>query len=199
MSLFSNLFKKKSKGEEIQFGESLNEITSFSQNINEESEQKINEDIFKASDEELENLKINNMDNKKSLLQKITDELDMFCSRDLEAKGFKDCVQNNDLLNKDMNRKLIIADFRRLMEKSIKDIELRVNEIEVRIKTYESAGMTESVSNFTSIKEEYVSYKTELISILNKDEKIFDKLQYCLLSYDIGFNNGLKNNDNELK
>jgi hypothetical protein len=98
-----------------------------------------------------------------------------------------------------MNRKLIIADYRRLMEKSIKDIELRVNEIEVRIKTYESAGMTESVSNFTSVKEEYVTYKSELISILNKDEKIFDKLQYCLLSYDIGFNNGLKNNDSELK
>jgi hypothetical protein len=199
MSLFSFLFKKKNDNEEAQFDKNLDEITSFSKTINEESEKKINEQIFKASEEELENLKVNNMDNKKGLLQKITDELDMFCSRDLEGKGFKDCVQNNDLLNKDMNRKLIIADYRRLMEKSIKDIELRVNEIEVRIKTYESAGMTESVSNFTSVKEEYVTYKSELISILNKDEKIFDKLQYCLLSYDIGFNNGLKNNDSELK
>lgn len=194
MSLLNFLFKKKT-----------NEISELDYNSNNniaeiaETEQNIDEKVFKASDEELENLKINNMDNKKSLLQRITDELDMFCSRDLEGKGFKDCIQNNDLLNKDMNRRLIIADFRRLMEKSIKDIDLRVNEIDVRIKTYESAGMTESVSNFTSVKEEYVSYKSELASILVKEDKILDKLQYCLLSYDIGFNNGLKNNDNELK
>lgn len=139
------------------------------------------------------------MSNNTSLLQKITDELDAFCSRDLEGKGFRDCVQNNDLLNKDMNRKLIIADYRRILEKSIKDIELRVNDIEARIKTYESAGMTESVSNFNTIKDEYNIYKDELKVILSNENRMNDKLQFCMLSYDIGFNNGLKNNDNELK
>ena len=85
------------------------------------------------------------------------------------------------------------------MKKCIQDIALRVNDIDKRIKTYESAGMTESVSNFSSILVEYNEYKNELLEILKTENLLTDKIQYCLLSYDIGFNNGLKNNDNELK
>lgn len=195
MSIFTNLFKRKSSSsEEILDNYFPNEEQNL---IN--SEENVDENLFKASDEEIKNIKLNNMDNRTSLLQKITDELDTFCARDLEGKGFRDCVQNNDLLNKDMNKKLIIADYRRILEKSIKDIELRVNEIESRIKTYESAGMTESVSNFNTIKSEYKTYKDELKVILDNENRMNDKLQFCMLSYDIGFNNGLKNNDNELK
>lgn len=195
MSIFTNLFKRKSSSsEEILDDYFPNEEQSL---IN--SEENVDENLFKASEEEIKNIKLNNMDNRTSLLQKITDELDTFCARDLEGKGFRDCVQNNDLLNKDMNKKLIIADYRRILEKSIKDIELRVNEIESRIKTYESAGMTESVSNFNTIKSEYKTYKDELKVILDNETRMNDKLQFCMLSYDIGFNNGLKNNDNELK
>lgn len=195
MSIFTNLFKRKSSSsEEILDNYFPNEEQNL---IN--SEENVDENLFKASDEEIKNIKLNNMDNRTSLLQKITDELDTFCARDLEGKGFRDCVQNNDLLNKDMNKKLIIADYRRILEKSIKDIELRVNEIESRIKTYESAGMTESVSNFNTIKSEYKTYKDELKVILDNESRTNDKLQFCMLSYDIGFNNGLKNNDNELK
>lgn len=194
MSFLKNLFNKKVQDLE-------QDLESFS--VNEEvpltQSDEINENLFKATDEEIQSLKLNNMDNKTSLLQRITDELDAFCARDLEAKGFRDCVQNNDLLNKDMNKKLIVANFRRILQKSIKDIELRVNEIESRIKTYESAGMTESVSNFNLIKVEYKAYGDELNSVLDVESKMNDKLQFCMLSYDIGFNNGLKNNDNELK
>lgn len=196
MSLFNYLFRKKNESSISEIDSNVFE-TDDSKNL--VSENQVDEKVFKATEDELNNLKINNMDTRISLLQKITDELNLFCSRDMEGKGFRDCVQNNDLLNKNMNRQLIIADYCRLMEKSIKDIELRINEIESRIKTYESAGMTESVSNFTTIKDEYNSYKLELSSILEKDDRILGKLQYCLLSYDIGFNNGLKNNDNELK
>jgi len=196
MGILDFLFKRKKESENNYYTNTNFEI----ENDNSiQTEEAMNENLFIASNAELENLKINTMENNISLLQKITNDIDTFCSRDLEAKGFKDCVQNSDLLNKDMNRKLIIADFRRLLEKSVKDIELRVNDIEKRIKTYESAGMTESVSNFVSIMSEYNQYKDELLEILKFEEKLSNKIQYCLLSYDIGFNNGLKNNDNELK
>ena len=193
MSILNLIFNRKKNSLEKE----INNLNLSEEVFQEQTEDLIDDKIFKASDEELKDIKLNNMDNNTSLLQRITDELNIFCSRDLEGKGFRDCVQNNDLLNKDMNRRLIIADYRRILEKSIKDIELRVNEIEARIKTYESAGMTESVSNFNIIKEEYKSYKDELKLILDNENRMNDKLQYCMLSYDIGFNNGLKNNDNE--
>jgi hypothetical protein len=195
MSILNLIFNKKKNS----LDKEINNFNLSEEVFQEQTEDLIDDKIFKASDEELKDIKLNNMDNNTSLLQRITDELNIFCSRDLEGKGFRDCVQNNDLLNKDMNRRLIIADYRRILEKSIKDIELRVNEIDARIKTYESAGMTESVSNFNIIKEEYKSYKDELKLILDNENRMNDKLQYCMLSYDIGFNNGLKNNDNELK
>lgn len=195
MSILNLIFNRKKNN----LNTEINNLNLSEEVFQEQSEDLIDDKIFKASDEELKDIKLNNMDTNTSLLQRITDELNIFCSRDLEGKGFRDCVQNNDLLNKDMNRRLIIADYRRILEKSIKDIELRVNEIEARIKTYESAGMTESVSNFNIIKEEYKSYKDELKLILDNENRMNDKLQYCMLSYDIGFNNGLKNNDNELK
>ncbi len=197
MNFLKFLFKNKNVSNEFETSNQINDSTIEIENNNLENE--IDRNLFKASQEELDNLRINNMENNISLLQRINNDIDFFCSRDLEAKGFKDCVQNSDLLNKEMNRKLIIADFRRLLEKSIKDIELRVNEIDKRIKTYESAGMTESVTNFTSIMNEYDEYKNELQNLLTSENSLLDKIQYCLLSYDIGFNNGLKNNDNELK
>mgnify|MGYP000444852018 CR=1 FL=1 len=73
-------------------------------------------ELFTASETELKTTK--NMENNTSLIQKIITEINLFCSRDLESKGFKDCMENSDMLNKEMNRKLIFADFKILIETS---------------------------------------------------------------------------------
>lgn len=153
-------------------------------------------EIFTVSENELNTIK--NMENNNSLIQKIINEINMFCSRDLESKGFKDCMQNSDMLNKEMNRKLIFADFKKLVETSISEINNRVFDFKQKINTYESAGMTESSSKFKTYVVEYERYKNEISEFIKDESKQKEKIEFTLLSYEIGFNNGLKNNDNEL-
>ena len=136
--------------------------------------------------------------NNTSLIQKIINEINLFCSRDLESKGFKDCMQNSDMLNKEMNRKLIFADFKKLIETSVSELDNRVFDFKQKINTYESAGMTESGSKFKTYVVEYERYKNEISEFIKDENKQKEKIEYTLLSYEIGFNNGLKNNDNEL-
>lgn len=153
-------------------------------------------ELFTASETELKTM--NSMENSNSLIQKIINEINLFCSRDLESKGFKDCMQNNDMLNKEMNRKLIFADFKKLIETSVSELDNRVFEFKQKINTYESAGMTESSSKFKTYVLEYERYKNEIAEFIKDENKQKEKIEYTLLSYEIGFNNGLKNNDNEL-
>lgn len=154
-------------------------------------------ELFTASETELKTMK-NMENNNTSLIQKIMNEINLFCSRDLESKGFKDCMQNSDMLNKEMNRKLIFADFKKLIETSISELDNRVFDFKQKINTYESAGMTESGSKFKTYVVEYERYKNEISEFINNENKQKEKIEYTLLSYEIGFNNGLKNNDNEL-
>jgi hypothetical protein len=153
-------------------------------------------ELFTASETELKTTK--NMENNTSLIQKIITEINLFCSRDLESKGFKDCMQNSDMLNKEMNRKLIFADFKKLIETSVSELDNRVFDFKQKINTYESAGMTESSSKFKTYVVEYERYKNEISEFIKDENKQKDKIEFTLLSYEIGFNNGLKNNDNEL-
>lgn len=154
-------------------------------------------EIFTASETELKTMK-NMENNNTSLIQKIINEINLFCSRDLESKGFKDCMQNSDMLNKEMNRKLIFADFKKLIETSVSEIDNRVFDFKQKINTYESAGMTESSSKFKTYVVEYERYKNEISEFIKDENKQKEKIEFTLLSYEIGFNNGLKNNDNEL-
>lgn len=154
-------------------------------------------ELFTASETELKTIK-NMENNNSSLIQKIINEINLFCSRDLESKGFKDCMQNSDMLNKEMNRKLIFADFKKLIETSVSELDNRVFDFKQKINTYESAGMTESSSKFKTYVVEYERYKNEISEFIKDENKQKDKIEFTLLSYEIGFNNGLKNNDNEL-
>lgn len=154
-------------------------------------------ELFTASETELKTIK-NMENNNSSLIQKIINEITLFCSRDLESKGFKDCMQNSDMLNKEMNRKLIFADFKKLIETSVSELDNRVFDFKQKINTYESAGMTESSSKFKTYVVEYERYKNEISEFIKDENKQKDKIEFTLLSYEIGFNNGLKNNDNEL-
>ena len=58
--------------------------------------------------------------------------------------------------------------------------------------------MTESGSKFKTYVVEYERYKNEISEFIKDENKQKEKIEYTLLSYEIGFNNGLKNNDNEL-
>lgn len=161
-----------------------------------EDDNSIPEEVFLASQDELNNL--NKMENKINLKQSIIDEIDMYTSKNLETEGFQNCISNNDLLNRDNNISLIKAGFKNLLNKSIADLDIRVFEIKQRIKTYESAGMTESITKFSSALSEYELFSDSLKEILNNESLMLEKLNYCILSYEIGFTNGLRNNDNEL-
>jgi len=165
-------------------------------NNSEDIEDSIPEPVFVASQEEINNL--NKMENKINLKQSIIDEIDMYTSKNLESEGFQDCISNNDLLNRDNNISLIKAGFKNLLSKSIADLDIRVFEIKQRIKTYESAGMTESITKFSNALSEYELFADSLKNILNDEVQLLEKLNYCILSYEIGFTNGLRNNDNEL-
>ncbi|MFL0206830.1 hypothetical protein V7S74_08755 [Aquirufa sp. 2-AUSEE-184A6] len=165
-------------------------------NNSEDIEDSIPEPVFVASQEEINNL--NKMENKINLKQSIIDEIDMYTSKNLESEGFQDCISNNDLLNRDNNISLIKAGFKNLLNKSIADLDIRVFEIKQRIKTYESAGMTESITKFSNALSEYELFADSLKNILNDEVQLLEKLNYCILSYEIGFTNGLRNNDNEL-
>ena len=153
-------------------------------------------EIFTVSENELNTIK--NMEKNNSLIHKIINEINLFCSRDLESKGFKDCMQNSDMLNKEMNRNLIFADFKKLIETSVSEINNRLFDFKQKINTYESAGMTESSSKFKTYVIEYERYKNEISEYINDESKHKEKIEFTLLSYEIGFNNGLKINDNEL-
>lgn len=161
-----------------------------------ENDNSITEEVFIASQDELNNL--NKMENKINLKQSIIDEIDMYTSKNLESEGFQDCISNNDLLNRDNNISLIKAGFKNLLNKSIADLDIRVFEIKQRIKTYESAGMTESITKFSNALTEYELFADSLKNILSNEAQLLEKLNYCILSYEIGFTNGLRNNDNEL-
>jgi hypothetical protein len=159
-------------------------------------EEIIPEPTFVASQEEINNL--NKMENKINLKQSIIDEIDLYISKNLESAGFQDCISNNDLLNRDNNIKLIKAGFKNLLNKSIADLDIRVFEIKQRIKTYESAGMTESITKFSNALNEYELFTESLKNIMNDESELLEKLDFCILSYEIGFTNGLRDNDNEL-
>jgi hypothetical protein len=191
-------FLKRKKKEDFNLDEYTDNSSVTEELNNSETELATpSKELFTASETELKTIK-NMENNNTSLIQKIINEINLFCSRDLESKGFKDCMQNSDMLNKEMNRKLIFADFKKLIETSVSELDNRVFEFKQKINTYESAGMTESGSKFKTYVVEYERYKNE-ISVFIKDEtKQKEKIEFTLLSYEIGFNNGLKNNDNEL-
>jgi hypothetical protein len=191
-------FIKRKKSNDFNLDEYIDNSTVPEQLNNLENELDTpSKEIFTASETELKTIK-NMENNNTSLIQKIINEINLFCSRDLESKGFKDCMQNSDMLNKEMNRKLIFADFKKLIETSVSEIDNRVFDFKQKINTYESAGMTESSSKFKTYVEEYERYKNEISEFIKDESKQKEKIEYTLLSYEIGFNNGLKNNDNEL-
>lgn len=191
-------FLKRKKKEDFNLDE-YTDNSSVTEELN-NSENELDtpsKEIFTASETELKTMK-NMENNNTSLIQKIINEINLFCSRDLESKGFKDCMQNSDMLNKEMNRKLIFADFKKLIETSVSELDNRVFDFKQKINTYESAGMTESGSKFKTYVVEYERYKNEISEFIKDENKQKEKIEYTLLSYEIGFNNGLKNNDNEL-
>lgn len=188
LSYIKALFSPKSELE--------NEIDrGIEQNSFQDDDNSIPEEIFVASQEELNNL--NNMENK-NLKKSIIDEIYMYISKDFETKGFQDCISNNDLLNRDNNLSLIKAGFKNLLHISIAGLETRIFEIKQRIETYKSAGMTESIIKFSNTLTEYELYTESLKKILNDEAQLLEELNYCILSYEIGFTNGLRNYDNEL-
>ena len=189
-------FIKRKKNDDFNLDEYIDNPTVPAELNNNELDTPSKE-IFTASETELKTMK-NMENNNTSLIQKIINEINLFCSRDLESKGFKDCMQNSDMLNKEMNRKLIFADFKKLIETSVSEIDNRVFDFKQKINTYESAGMTESSSKFKTYVVEYERYKNEISEFIKDESKQKEKIEFALLSYEIGFNNGLKNNDNEL-
>lgn len=191
-------FIKRKKNDDFNLDEYIDNPTVPEELNNSENELDTpSKEIFTASETELKTMK-NMENNNTSLIQKIINEINLFCSRDLESKGFKDCMQNSDMLNKEMNRKLIFADFKKLIETSVSEIDNRVFDFKQKINTYESAGMTESSSKFKTYVVEYERYKNEISEFIKDESKQKEKIEFTLLSYEIGFNNGLKNNDNEL-
>ena len=191
-------FIKRKKNDDFNLDEYIDNPTVPTELNNSENELDTpSKEIFTASETELKTIK-NMENNNTSLIQKIINEINLFCSRDLESKGFKDCMQNSDMLNKEMNRKLIFADFKKLIETSVSELDNRVFDFKQKINTYESAGMTESGSKFKTYVVEYERYKNEISEFIKDENKQKEKIEYTLLSYEIGFNNGLKNNDNEL-
>ena len=191
-------FIKRKKNDDFNLDEYIDNPTVPAELNNSENELDTpSKEIFTASENELKTMK-NMENNNTSLIQKIINEINLFCSRDLESKGFKDCMQNSDMLNKEMNRKLIFADFKKLIETSVSEIDNRVFDFKQKINTYESAGMTESSSKFKTYVVEYERYKNEISEFIKDESKQKEKIEFTLLSYEIGFNNGLKNNDNEL-
>jgi len=191
-------FIKRKKNDDFNLDEYIDNPTVPEELNNSENEiDTPSKEIFTASETELKTMK-NMENNNTSLIQKIINEINLFCSRDLESKGFKDCMQNSDMLNKEMNRKLIFADFKKLIETSVSEIDNRVFDFKQKINTYESAGMTESSSKFKTYVVEYERYKNEISEFIKDESKQKEKIEFTLLSYEIGFNNGLKNNDNEL-
>ena len=191
-------FIKRKKNDDFNLDEYIDNPTVPEELNNSENELDTpSKEIFTASEIELKTMK-NMENNNTSLIQKIINEINLFCSRDLESKGFKDCMQNSDMLNKEMNRKLIFADFKKLIETSVSEIDNRVFDFKQKINTYESAGMTESSSKFKTYVVEYERYKNEISEFIKDESKQKEKIEFALLSYEIGFNNGLKNNDNEL-
>jgi hypothetical protein len=191
-------FLKRKKNDDFNLDEYIDNPTVPEELNNIENEiDTPSKEIFTASETELKT-NINMENNNTSLIQKIINEINLFCSRDLESKGFKDCMQNSDMLNKEMNRKLIFADFKKLIETSVSEIDNRVFDFKQKINTYESAGMTESSSKFKTYVVEYERYKNEISEFIKDESKQKEKIEFTLLSYEIGFNNGLKNNDNEL-
>ena len=191
-------FIKRKKNDDFNLDEYIDNPTVPEELNNSENELDTpSKEIFTASEIELKTMK-NMENNNTSLIQKIINEINLFCSRDLESKGFKDCMQNSDMLNKEMNRKLIFADFKKLIETSVSEIDNRVFDFKQKINTYESAGMTESSSKFKTYVVEYERYKNEISEFIKDESKQKEKIEFALLSYEIGFNNDLKNNDNEL-
>ena len=191
-------FIKRKKNDDFNLDEYIDNPTVPTELNNSENELDTpSKEIFTASETELKTIK-NMENNNTSLIQKIINEINLFCSRDLESKGFKDCMQNSDMLNKEMNRKLIFADFKKLIETSVSELDNRVFDFKQKINTYESAGMTESGSKFKTYVVEYERYKNEISEFIKDENKQKEKIEYTLLSYEIGFNNGLKNTDNEL-
>ena len=191
-------FLKRKKKEDFNLDEYTDNSSVTEELNNSETELATpSKELFTASETELKTIK-NMENNNTSLIQKIINEINLFCSRDLESKGFKDCMQNSDMLNKEMNRKLIFADFKKLIETSVSELDNRVFDFKQKINTYESAGMTESSSKFKTYVVEYERYKNEISEFIKDENKQKDKIEFTLLSYEIGFNNGLKNNDNEL-
>jgi hypothetical protein len=191
-------FIKRKKSNDFNLDEYIDNPTVPEELNNSENEiDTPSKEIFTASETELKTMK-NMENNNTSLIQKIINEINLFCSRDLESKGFKDCMQNSDMQNKEMNRKLIFADFKKLIETSVSEIDNRVFDFKQKINTYESAGMTESSSKFKTYVVEYERYKNEISEFIKDENKQKEKIEFTLLSYEIGFNNGLKNNDNEL-
>lgn len=196
MGIFN--FLKRKKKEDFNLDEYTDNSSVTEELNNSETELATpSKELFTASETELKTIK-NMENNNTSLIQKIINEINLFCSRDLESKGFKDCMQNSDMLNKEMNRKLIFADFKKLIETSVSELDNRVFEFKQKINTYESAGMTESGSKFKTYVVEYERYKNEISVFIKDENKQKEKIEFTLLSYEIGFNNGLKNNDNEL-
>ena len=155
-------FIKRKKNDDFNLDEYIDNPTMPEELNNSENNLDIpSKEIFTASETELKTMK-NMENNNTSLIQKIINEINLFCSRDLESKGFKDCMQNSDMLNKEMNRKLIFADFKKLIETSVSEIDNRVFDFKQKINTYESAGMTESSSKFKTYVVEYERYKNEI-------------------------------------
>jgi hypothetical protein len=183
--------------EELNNSETELNTSSIEFNNNETELDAPSKELFTASETELKtNKKMENHNT--NLIQKIINEINLFCIRDLESKGFKDCMENSDMLNKEMNRKLIFADFKILIETSVSELDNRIFEFKQKINTYDSAGMTESSTKFKTYVEEYDRYKNEISEFIKDESKQKEKIEFTLLSYEIGFNNGLKNNDNEL-
>jgi hypothetical protein len=139
------------------------------------------EELFNATDLELNSINTTMGNTKKTLMQEINEEINSFCSRNMEKKGYQDCIENNEILNKENNKKLIIAEFRTIISNSTARINVLLRDLKKKIKIYEGAAMLESVSELNNTVTVYHEFSVEINIYSNDEKKMKEKIEYCVM------------------
>jgi len=137
----------------------------------------------------MENIELNPNSDFLEIVQK--DVYD-YCSLSLEDKGNDDAANNPDLPNRDLNKNLIIAGLKNKIQYYLPLLQNKIIQYEQFIKMYTDNGMVKTAAPFETKRENYKNELGALKKLLEDDTAIEEKLHWTLLSYEIGFNNGMQ-------
>jgi hypothetical protein len=130
--------------------------------------------------------------NTTTLIEIVEAELLEYCSQDLESKGINDAMQNPDLLNRDMNKTKIVAGLKRIILHRLPQLQKKIFEYDEIIRRYEGGGMIQAAAPYVTKKNTYENIIAVFNGLLENEATILKKLEYVILTYSVGFHNGLR-------